>query len=307
MSEIRTDLAVEICEDLAKNNFPLSGIECSKSVRGRLTVEDVVIKTPEGETLSGKPKGRYLTVGTGKIWLDVRECLKEKIYDFRDLVREVISFQPKENRSVLIAGLGNEGITADAVGPIAVKHLIVTRHIRKERPLIFENLGLFDVSALTPGVLGQTGIESADVIKSVVEKIRPGLLVVIDALASRDLKRLVNTVQICDSGIRPGSGVGNSRPGLIPDELGIPVLSIGVPTVVDAATLAADAIRAFSDQEAEAEAIRQKWSENDLNFFVTPKETDQIMNVMGAFIGYGLNLALNKELSFEDMLSLVGG
>ena len=307
MSEIRTDLAVEICEELTKNKSPLPGIECTKSVRGDLTVEDVVIQTPEGETLSGKPKGRYLTVGTGKVWLDDREKLKEKIYGFRDLVREMISSQSSACRSVLIAGLGNGSITADAVGPSAVKHLIVTRHIRKERPLIFENLGLFDVSALTPGVLGQTGIESADVIKSVVEKIRPSLLIAIDALASRDLKRLVSTIQLCDSGIRPGSGVGNSRPGLIPEELGIPVLSIGVPTVVDAATLAADAIRSFSGQDARAEEIRQKWSENALNFFVTPKETDQIINVMGAFIGYGLNLALNEDLSFEDMLSLAGG
>ena len=160
---------------------------------------------------------------------------------------------------------------------------------------------------MTPGVLGQTGIESADMIRSVVEKIRPARLVVIDALASRDLSHLVNTIQISDSGISPGSGLGNVRPALSPETLGIPIISIGVPTVVDAATLAADAIRGFSGADICGDEIRREWDKNGLNFFVTPKETDQIIRVLGAFIAHGINLALNRELSYEDMLSLVGG
>lgn len=306
MSAFRTDLAIEICEDLEKNKSPFDGIECNRYSIGPLTLENVMISSKEGERISGKPKGRYVTVNTGKIWLDSTDMMKEKIYAFRDLLS---SFLPKgkKNASILIAGLGNESITADAIGPGAVKNLIVTRHIRKERPLIFEDLGLVDVCAITPGVLGQTGIESADVVESVVEKVKPGVLIVIDALASRDLSRLVNTVQISDSGIRPGSGVGNARPGLLPEKLGIPVISIGIPTVVDAATLAADAVSFFTEEKIDSDKIRKNWSENGLNFFVTPKETDQIIKVMGAFIGYGLNLALNQHLSYEDMLSLVGG
>ena len=144
-------------------------------------------------------------------------------------------------------------------------------------------------------------------IRSVVERIRPRLLIVIDALASRDLSRLVNTIQITDSGISPGSGIGNRRPSLSPKELGIPIISIGVPTVVDAATLAADAIGSFSGETISGDEIRKEWSKNGLNFFVTPKETDQVIRVLGAFIGHGINLALNRELSYEDMLSLVGG
>ncbi len=307
MNEIRTDLAIEICENIARNNSTDSGIECIRYTSGHLKAEKVVISTERGEKLSGKPKGTYLTLNTGKIWLDDRDTFREKILDFARILNKFLSLHQKKRPSVLIAGLGNDNITADAIGPIAVKNLIVTRHIRKERPLIFEDLGLFDICAISPGVLGQTGIESADIIKSVVEKIRPGLLIVIDALASRNLSRLVNTIQICDSGIRPGSGVGNSRPGLIPEEVGIPVVSIGVPTVVDAATLAADAIQTFSGKEANSEEIRDAWNKNSLNFFVTPKETDQIIRVMASFIGYGLNLALNEKLSFEDMLSLVGG
>ncbi len=307
MSQIRTDLAIEICENLERNNSSPSGIECNKYSFGPLSVEEVTISDDFGEKLSGKPIGTYTTVGVGKIWQDDRKVFQKKLFSFSKLLEKSLAFSESPSPSVLVAGLGNESITADAIGPIAVKNLIVTRHIRKERPLIFEDLGLFDVCAITPGVLGQTGIESADIIKSIVKKIKPSLLVVIDALASRDLSRLVNTIQLCDSGIRPGSGVGNKRPGLLPEKLGIPILSIGVPTVVDAATLAADAIKSFSGKETDSETIRHAWSQNQLNFFVTPKETDQIIRVMGSFIGYALNLALNKNLSFEDMLSLAGG
>jgi spore protease len=172
--------------------------------------------------------------------------------------------------------------------------------------MIFEELGLGDVCAVMPGVLGQTGIESADVIRSVTRQIRPDLLICIDALASRSIDRLVTTIQLSDSGIRPGSGIGNGRPALEPKELGIPVISIGVPTVVDAATLAADLVSQISGKTQDADTIRKDWSESKLNFFVTPKETDQIIRVMGSFIGYSLNLALNPNLSFEDMLSLIG-
>lgn len=305
MNNIRTDLAVEICSDLWANDSEPSGIECKKDRRGSLDLETVTIKSPEGASLAGKPMGTYITVSCGKLWLEHREKIREKLFEFRDLIRPLIA--PKSCKSILVAGLGNEGITADAIGPLAVKNLIVTRHIRAERPQIFEHLGLFDLCAVTPGVLGQTGIESADVIRSVVERVHPDLLIVIDSLASRDLSRLVNTIQISDSGISPGSGIGNSRPALSPEELGIPMISIGVPTVVDAATLAADAIRSFSDRETDGDAIRKEWSKNGLNFFVTPKETDQIIRVLASFIGHGINLALNRQLSYEDMLSLAGG
>lgn len=305
MDNIRTDLAVELCKNLSGNDSDLSGIECKSSICGSLKTEHTVITTPRGARLVGKPMGRYVTVSCGKLWMDHRDKVKEKLFDFADLLRPMIT--PKKGQCVLVAGLGNESITADAIGPIAVKNLIVTRHIRKEKPLIFQDLGLCEVCAMAPGVLGQTGIESADMIHSVIGQVKPEVLVVIDALASRDLSRLVNTVQISDSGISPGSGIGNSRPSLSPETLGIPIISIGVPTVVDAATLASDAIQSFSQTRISSEKLRKEWSENGLNFFVTPKETDQIIRVLGAFIGHGINLALNRELSYEDMLSLAGG
>lgn len=305
MREFRTDLAPEIYESLSAHNPSLSGITLKKESCGKLLLERVRIENEKGEVLSGKKKGDYLTVNTGRLWLDDRESFREKLMQFSSLLSDFLPDFPRSG-SVLVAGLGNESITADAIGPEAVKNLVVTRHLRTTRPLMFEDLGLFDVCAVTPGVLGQTGIESADAVKSLTRHIRPSLLLAVDALASLNPERLVTTVQLSNTGIRPGSGIGNPRPGLTPEELGIPVISIGVPTVVDAATLAADAIFRFSGEVADEDAIRQEWAKSKLNFFVTPKETDQIIHVMGSFIGYGINLALNPDLSFEDMLSLVG-
>jgi spore protease len=306
MNGIQSDLAVEIYQSLMRNNSHPEGIKCSKETQQGVLIERVHVFSQEGSRITGKPQGHYITLNTGKLWLDEQGRRKEKVYVFRNVFRSLLEDKIKPDSTVLVAGLGNRSITADAIGPATVKSLIVTRHIRKQKPKLFQDLGLFDVCALTPGVLGQTGIESADVIRSVVNQIRPDLLVVIDALASRELKRLVTTVQLCDSGIRPGSGIGNTRPALIPEELGIPVLTVGIPTVVDAATLAADAIHSFSGKEADVDAIRAQWSKNDLNFFVTPKETDQIIHEMGSFLAHGINLAFNESLSYEDMLSLIG-
>ncbi len=306
MEQIRTDLAVEICDHLRRNNQISDGIECTKEACGPMEMDRVEIKTGQGETLSGKPRGIYRTLNTGKIWLEERELFREKVLHFSRFLSHLIREKMPSGGTVLVAGLGNRAITADAIGPVAVDSLVVTRHIKKERPLIFEELGLGDVCAVMPGVLGQTGIESADVVKSVTRQIGPDLLICVDALASRSIDRLVTTIQLSDSGIRPGSGIGNGRPALVPEELGVPVISIGVPTVVDAATLASDLMGRITGKTQDADTIRKEWSESKLNFFVTPKETDQIIRVMGSFIGYGLNLALNPNLSFEDMLSLIG-
>ncbi|MBE6712310.1 MAG: GPR endopeptidase [Ruminococcaceae bacterium] len=214
MNTIRSDLAIEICKNFSENEQALPGIECTRERRGSLNLETVTISTPEGASLVSKPIGKYVTIDCGRLWMEHRDKIKQKLLDFCDLLRPMIT--PQSKGSILVAGLGNESITADAIGPIAVKNLIVTRHIRRERPQIFDDLGLCEVCAMTPGVLGQTGIESADMIRSVVEQVKPQLLVVIDALASRELSHLVNTIQIANSGISPGSGIGNRRPALSP-------------------------------------------------------------------------------------------
>lgn len=304
--QIRTDLAIEICHDILSHNSKFKGIKCKKGRCGPMVSEEVHVQNEDGEKLTGKPIGRYLTLNTGKLWLDDRELFREKVLAFREVLTPLLEEHLKGKGSVLVVGLGNRSITSDAVGPAAIKSLLVTRHLRTERPAIFEDLGLWNVCAITPGVLGQTGIESSHIVKGVAEHIKPEAIIVIDALASRDLDRLVSTVQVSDTGLCPGSGIGVGRPALNKNELGVPVISIGTPTVVDAATLAADAIRHFTGDDFDAEKIRKEWSRNPLNFFVTPKETDQIINVMGTFIGYAINLSLNRSLTYEDMLTLVG-
>jgi len=306
MNQIRSDLAVEICRHVTRNKFQGDGIEYTEATCGSMPLETIKVISPKGEELLGKPMGCYQTLNTGKLWLEDRSCFQEKVMGLRDLFLSVFRETVSKKSLILVVGLGNERITADAIGPVAVRNLIVTRHIRQEKPLIFQELGLSEVCALTPGVLGQTGMESADIVKSVTEHIKPDLVIAIDALASRDPERLVTTIQICDSGICPGAGIGNRRSALTPKTLNVPIISIGVPTVVDAATLASDAVFRFSGQKETAETIRNEWSKSKLNFFVTPKETDQIIRVMGSFIGYGINLALNEDMSFEDMLSLIG-
>lgn len=303
-SIIRSDLASEICHEIFSHNPEPDGIECIKLQSGPLEVEKVRVFSEEGERITGKPRGDYYTVSVGKLWLDAEETFREKILAFSRLLASLLPLS--EDGACFVAGLGNESITADAIGPAAVKRLLVTRHIRRADPGMFRDLHLSELAAISPGVLGQTGIESADVIESVVKKIRPGYVIAIDALASRDLARLVTTVQLSTTGISPGSGVGNTRPEITQKTLGVPVVSIGVPTVVDAATLAFDVLRDVGGAAIRSEDLRQRFSENGLNFFVTPKETDEIIHTLSNFLAYGINLALNRDLSFEEMFSLIG-
>ena len=303
MVNLRTDLALEILEDLRRNGSEKDGIEWTTESLHGLTLDRVEVKNGTGERLSGKPRGSYFTLDVGKVWLADEAGFRERVYALRDLLREAAGTKP---RSVLVAGLGNRAITADNLGPEAVKNLVITRHIRTVSPAMFRDLGLTELSAVTPGVLGQTGIESADVIAGVARAVSPDLLVAVDALCAREWKRLVTTVQLSTAGIRPGSGVGNERPEITRESLGIPVISVGVPTVVDAATLASDVLRDYAGGSASPEELREAFGKTELNFFVTPKETDQIISRLGEIIGYAVNLAWNEDLSYEDMLELMG-
>ena len=206
----------------------------------------------------------------------------------------------------MIAGLGNITITADAIGPKALKHVIVTRHIKSASPDLFENLGLFDIAALSPGVLSQTGVETTEIIKSLVDKISPSLVIAIDSLASKNLERLATTVQLSDTGIAPGSGMGNRRISLNKETVGVPVISIGVPTVVDAGSLAYNVIEKISKKHNVSADIESYFEElgEEMQYFVTPKDTDLIINCLAKIIGYGINLAFHKKLAFDEMVSL---
>jgi len=213
--------------------------------------------------------------------------------------------------SILIAGLGNNFITADSIGPKALSKVLITRHLKQHLGGL-DNFGLIEMSGIAPGVLGQTGMETAEIIFSVAEKIKPSLVILIDALASRKISRLATTIQLSNTGIAPGSGVGNHRRAIDSELLGAPVVSIGVPTVVDAATLSYDVLEeAYNRAGIEKsdkltrEVLNVALEESGGNFFVTPKESDLIISEVSKVIGYAINRCFYNEISFEEMSRIV--
>jgi spore protease len=206
---------------------------------------------------------------------------------------------PKEGL-VLVVGLGNENITPDALGPKTINLMIATRHISKE---IADSVGLGDlrtVAAISPGVLGQTGIETGEIIQGVIKSVKPVAVLTIDALASRKLSRLGCTIQISDAGVTPGSGIGNSRAQISRQTLGVPVVSVGVPTVVDAATLVYD----LMGKDIDEEEIEEKLDHNKSQMIVTPKEVDLLIDRASRLLALAINSALQPTLTAEDILAM---
>ena len=210
---------------------------------------------------------------------------------------------PQEG-TVLVAGLGNESITPDALGPKCLSLLLSTRHIKKELAKSLGLVPLRPVAGIVPGVLGKTGIETAEIIEAVAKKIEPCALIVVDALASRKLSRLGTTVQLTDTGISPGSGVGNTRTEISAKTLGIPVVAIGVPTVVDGATLAFDLLES-AGADAQSAIKRLSDSGNERFMMVTPKEIDLVIERAAQLIAMGINSAMQREMALEDIIAIV--
>ncbi len=299
MFEIRTDLALEAHEIASKNKeHILDGVIFNEYKEDNYTITRVEIISPDGEKATGKPIGKYLTLQVGKMW----DRGNEEIERVCNLLARMITELSGSCESVMVVGLGNTTITADALGPKVLSHLIVTRHLKNASPEIFSKMHFFDVSAISPGVLSQTGIEALEIVKSVTDKLKPSLVIAIDALASRDMARLGTVIQISDTGISPGSGVGNSRPALNVDSLGVPVVSIGIPTVVDAVTLTSNVIEMCGENLSNLSL--QNFSECE-NMFVTPKDCDKIISFMSRVIGYSINTAFHSELTFEDIMSVL--
>lgn len=294
MFEIRTDLAMEAHEIASKNkSHTLDGVIFREEAQDGYKLTRVEIISPEGERATGKPMGKYLSMDVGKIWNRGAEEVKGVCCHLASMLCELAG----SPESILVVGLGNTDITADALGPLSLDHVIVTRHLRSEAPDIFNKMGFCDISAIAPGVLSKTGIETAETVKSVCNTLKPSLVIAIDALASGDMTRLGTVVQISDTGISPGSGVCNRRSSLNSDTLRAPVISMGVPTVVDAVTLASNVL----GRDVEGEAGLSECE----NMFVTPKDCDKIIAFMSRVIGYAINVAFHKELSFEDITSVL--
>jgi spore protease len=230
------------------------------------------------------------------------------------LSHEMKRMLPAGNGCVLAVGLGNRHITADSIGPKVVERLLVTRHIKEEQQELFSHAGFGELAACAFGVLGQTGIESAELVIGAAERIRPRCIIAIDALASRRLERLASTIQLSDTGIRPGSGVANHRTALTKETLGVPVISVGIPTVVDAATLAYDLLEEFALQEglSSDNSLPQKISEGlhggaGKDFFVTPKDSDVLIATAAKLISTAINLAVHDGLTLQELAEYQSG
>ena len=279
MNGTRTDLALETVEELRSGGdiSRLDGVSVAEYTHCGYGVTHVRVEGAAAARRLGKPEGQYVTV-------DLRPYFRREKDFFRraaacvaaELGRLLLGM---EGETVLVAGLGNRGMTADAVGPLALESLLVTRHMIRALPRQFR--GFTPVAALAPGVLAQTGMEAAELLRAAADAAGAGAVVAIDALAARSRDRLCATVQLGDTGLIPGSGVGNRRKALDRETLGVPVVAVGVPTVIAAAPGGGE-------------------------LFLTPRDIDEKVQELGRVIGYGVTLALQPGLSVEDITGLLG-
>ena len=227
MFKVRTDLALETREEVAEKGLEDDGILFNEEIIDGFICSQIDVTNERAKKTTGRNIGTYITIEFGKVWLKNHE---EFIKTVEIIAQKIKALSEFERGSILVAGLGNMYITADSIGPKTLTNVLITRHIKNQMPEMYSDFGMADISGIAPGVLGQTGIESADIIKSVVRQTNPSMVIIVDALASRKISRLATTVQISNTGIAPGSGVGNNRHAIDQNFLGIKVISIGVPT-----------------------------------------------------------------------------
>ena len=315
MYQIRTDLALETQEKMQEDNVELKGVRfAEEKINKNLTVSTVVIETENGAKTMGKPKGTYITIEAGNMDEEDEDYHREVSVQLAKVLQQLLPTK-KEEVSILVVGLGNRAVTPDALGPRVVDNLYITRHIVNEYgKYAFGRDHVNRISSLVPGVMAQTGMETMEIISGVVKETKPDFVIAIDALAARNTRRLNRTIQVTDTGINPGSGVGNHRHGLNEKTLGVPVIAIGIPTVVDAATIVNDtmfnlitamnqnkelrpigsSLECLNDME-KYELIRELLSPNLNTMFVTPKDIDESVKRLSFTISEGLNIAFIEE------------
>lgn len=302
--EIRTDLALENREiyrlaQKIENEIPGIETEVDDSDSDML-VTKVKILTNEGAEALGKPIGNYITIESQMMNDEVESIDNKIIQKVADTIKDISHLVKKD--TVLVVGLGNGDVTPDALGPKVVENLQITRHLIEYAPEYVKE-GTRAVSAIIPGVLGTTGIETSEIVKGIVERVKPDLVIVIDALASKNMDRISKTIQIADTGIIPGSGVGNSRFAITKETLGVPTIVIGVPTVVGIPTIVDEAIsyviEKTSEDDTEKEELKNKnymkeiLENKKFDFMVTPKDIDDIINNLSNLVANSINVALN--------------
>ena len=312
----RTDLAIEAHETLEEQ--ALDGIKAETQKTDYSTITKVFVTSENASQKLGKPKGTYITIESDLMKKHDVTAHENIIKEVSQNISELIDF--KKDGSILIIGLGNWDITPDALGPKVVSKILVTRHIMDNLPEELEG-GVSSVAAFAPGVMGITGVETLEVVKGLVERVKPHTVIAIDALAARNTSRINSTIQISNAGIAPGAGVGNRRKELSINTLGVPVIAVGVPTVVDAATLINDALdRILEDMKKASkeypdfyESLSSLHSQEkyglicsllnpyEENMFVTPKEVDEVIDRLAYIIANAINISLHKGIHLSDI------
>lgn len=301
--EVRTDLALEASESLKTKEGHLTGISVQEEKISGMDaiVTKVRIETKNAAKRMGKPIGTYITMEVPGLAEDDTGFHEEISLLLAEQIKELIGIEEKlEEKSIMIVGLGNRAVTADALGPKVIDHLAVTRHILSIYGKEAYSSAVPSISAMEPGVMAKTGIETSEMVAGVVQKTHPDCLIVIDALAARSTKRLYTTIQISNTGISPGSGVGNHRNAINEEVMGIPVLAIGIPTVVDAATIVGDACEAWWHESLKEpgpfpEEVKKYFHELK-NMYVTTKEIDEIIECISYTVSEALNSALTGTI-----------
>lgn len=313
---IHTDLALEEKERFESDHVEVQGVTVEETYdeEREIRITKVKIETEKGARTMGKPVGTYITMEAPNMAVPDEEYHREISEELAKYIKELIKIQ-KEDYVVLVVGLGNRQVTPDALGPHVADNLAITRHIVKEYgkyAMGEETVRM--TSAIVPGVMAQTGMETLEIVRGIVRETEPDLVIAVDALAARNSKRLNRTIQIADTGINPGSGVGNHRNGISEDTVGVPVIAIGVPTVVDAATIVNDTmenlIMALETSETlkgvgvvlqgynateKYELIKELISPHLNGMFVTPKDIDETIKRIGYTISEGLNLLFSER------------
>lgn len=312
MYNFRTDLALERRDLYNKANNvekDVDGIETEEEqIDDKIKVSRVKVTNQNGEEAIGKPQGNYITIDFKSLKIanddEIQKASEVVTKELRALLEKHVGTQD----SILVVGLGNIYVTPDALGPKVINEIDITRHLLEYMPEVLDK-NTREVSAVSPGVLGTTGIETLEILKGIVDNIKPKLVIVIDALASRSIERISSSIQLADTGIVPGAGVGNARKELTQNTLGVPVIAMGIPTVVEAATIAADSltllIQKVQEQAQSNDFLNQLQEEDkytlikevlapeEFNFIVTPKEIDELIERMKDIVARGINFAVN--------------
>lgn len=322
MINVRTDLALEAREIYKKSNnlsSEIEGIEVTKREKEGINVTTVKVINEIGAKNLGKPIGSYITIDIPNFTAYDSETMDKVSHTVFESLKEMVNIDCSKN--ILVVGLGNWHVTPDALGPKVADKIMVTRHLKAVMPEVM-NDDIRPVSSVAPGVLGLTGIETVEIIKGIVEKTKPDIIICIDALAARRVERVNRTIQIGDTGICPGAGVGNNRKAINEETLGVKVIAIGVPTVVDAVTIANDTIDLCVDslinnvdsgasfykmlkdldKNEKSKLIKEILASKELGeMIVTPKDVDLVIESLSKVISDGINLAIQPNMNMEEI------